>query len=108
MNIHIHHHYSDKLNSALDYIIHLIKTNNLKLTEMSQELDNLTQEVSEEVTVMASAVVLINGLATQVAEIKAQLAAQGIDNTKLNDLSQSLNTSGDALAAAVQANTPSA
>lgn len=72
---------------------------------MSQELDNLTNEVSEEVGVIDSAIVLINGLAAQIAEIKAQLEAQGIDNAKLNELSATLDSKGNELAQAV-ANNP--
>ena len=71
---------------------------------MSQELDNLTNEVSEEVGVIDSAIVLINGLAAQITEIKAQLEAQGIDNAKLNELSATLDLKGNELAQAVANN----
>lgn len=69
-------------------------------------LDNLVTEVSETTTVQASAVVLLNSLSATVTDIKAQLAAQGIDNATLNDLSASLDTNTNALADAIVANTP--
>lgn len=71
-------------------------------------LDNLVNEVTETTTVQASAVTLLNGLKTQLDAAIAELAAQGIDNATLNNLSASLDTSTNDLAAAVAANTPGA
>lgn len=62
-------------------------------------LDDLTAQVANEETVVASAIVLINGFA-------ARLAAAGTDPKKLKDLQASLKTGADSLAAAVAANTP--
>lgn len=67
-------------------------------------LDNLVTEVSETTTVQASAVTLLNGLSAIIADIRAQLAAQGIDNETLNTLATNLDTSTNDLAAAVAAN----
>lgn len=72
------------------------------------ELDRLTLEVTEITTVTDSAIALINGLAATVQQVKDELAATGVTNDTLNALSDSLNTQGDALAAAVAANTPAA
>lgn len=69
-------------------------------------LDALVTEVSETTTVQASAVTLLNGLSAVITDIKAQLAAQGIDNQTLNDLSANLDSSTNDLAAAISANTP--
>lgn len=69
-------------------------------------LDTLVSEVSETTTVQASAVTLLNGLSAIITDVKAQLAAQGIDNETLNNLSASLDTSTNDLATAVSANTP--
>lgn len=74
----------------------------------NENLDNLVNEVSETTTVQASAVTLLNGLKAQLDAAIAELAAQGIDNATLNNLSASLDTSTNDLAAAVAANTPGA
>jgi hypothetical protein len=72
---------------------------NRKLAKMSKELDDLTAEVSAEITVEQSAVVLINGFA-------AQLAAAGTDPAALTALHDSIAAESANLAAAVAANTP--
>ena len=68
---------------------------------MSQELDSLTVQVTRNTDVEASAVVLLKGLAQQIADLKT-------DPVKLQALSDNLKTSADALAEAVVANTPAA
>lgn len=69
-------------------------------------VDTLVTEVSETVTVQGSAIALLNGLSAIITDVKAQLAAAGIDNATLNQLSTDLDTNTNALAAAVTANTP--
>lgn len=64
-------------------------------------IDDLTAQVAENTTVEGSAITLIQGIA-------AQLAAAGTDPAKLAALQTQLKASGDALAAAVAANTPAA
>jgi len=64
-------------------------------------LDDLTAQVTENESVEASALVLINGIA-------ARITAAGTDPVKLNALTASLKVSADALSAAVVANTPAA
>jgi len=71
------------------------------LAHMSQQLDDLTTEVTNATTVEQSAITLIKGLA-------AQLAAAGTDPVKLQALHDSLVASDAALATAVTANTPAA
>lgn len=66
---------------------------------MAQDISGLEAEVAEEVEVMKSAEVLINGLA-------ARLRDAGVDPAKLEKLQADLDASGSALAAAVAANTP--
>jgi len=66
---------------------------------MAQEINELETEVSEEVTVMGSATTLINGFADRLRDA-------GVDPAKLAKLQSDLDTSGNALAAAVAANTP--
>lgn len=67
---------------------------------MSAEFDALVAQVTENTTVEASAVTLIQGIAAQLAgnPTPAQVDA----------LAAELKTSSDALAAAVAANTPAA
>ena len=69
-------------------------------------IDLLVTEVSETKTVQDSAIALLNGLKSRLDAAIAELAANGIDNATLNQLSTDLDTSTNALAAAVSANTP--
>ena len=75
-----------------------------EIARMSATIDALETQVAETNTVIASAVVLISGLRDQLIAIQAELAALGIDNVKLNDLTTSLDESEQALAAAVATN----
>jgi hypothetical protein len=72
-----------------------------KEQRMSQQLDDLTAEVTRNTSVEKSALALIQGFA-------AQLAAAGTDPVQLQALRDSLAANDDELAAAVAANTPSA
>jgi hypothetical protein len=67
---------------------------------MSAEFDALTAQVAASTTVEASAVALIQGIA-------AQLAGNPTP-AQVNALASELQTSSNALAAAVAANTPAA
>lgn len=74
-------------------------------------IGNLTTEVSEEVTIMASATALINGFQARLEAAVAAALANGATEAELqplNDLVTALDTEGNNLAAAVQANTPQA
>lgn len=68
-------------------------------TKMSAEFDALTAQVHATRDIAASAVTLINGIADRIA-------AAGTDPVALQALTDELRASDDALAAAVQANTP--
>lgn len=72
------------------------------------ELDNLVSEVSEITTVSGSAIALLNGLSAIITQVREELAATGVSNDTLNGLSDNLNTTSNALADAVAANTPAA
>jgi hypothetical protein len=65
---------------------------------MPQDISSLETEVSEETGIMESATILINGFA-------ARLKDAGVDPAKLAQLQSDLDTKGNALATAVQANT---
>lgn len=84
---------------ALTAIHKTLASINEKLATMSAELDTLTTEVSETGTVVESAIVLLKGL-------KAKLDAAGTDPVKLKELSDSLNSQQEKLAAAIAENTP--
>lgn len=75
---------------------------------MSQELDNLKNEVTEATTVQASAAALLSGLKGRLDTAIAELQAQGVTNEALNQLSSDLDTSSNALQEAIVANTPAA
>lgn len=76
-----------------------LTTLNQRSLQMSQELDQLEQEVSRNTEVDQSAITLLTGLAAQIEALKT-------DPVKLQALADSLRGSSDALAAAVVANTP--
>ena len=87
-------HFEDQLNRILDLI------NKLE-TKMATALEDLTAQVTQTNTVIDSAIILIQG-------IKAALDAAGTNPAALKALSASLDTSEQALAAAIVANTPAA
>ncbi len=66
---------------------------------MSEQLDRLTTEVTENADVIASAVTLINGLSQQIRDLQNDPAA-------LAALADKLDAQSNDLAAAVTANTP--
>jgi hypothetical protein len=68
---------------------------------MATDLSGLTAEVTRNTEVDDSAVALINGLATQIEQLKT-------DPVALQALADSMRASSDKLAAAVAANTPAA
>ena len=98
LNVFLHpgvdSHVRDQLNRILNAIHHLEK-------KLSTELQDLTTQVAETKTVIDSAIVLIQG-------IKAALDAAGSNPAALKALRDSLDTSEQALAAAIVANTPAA
>ena len=73
-------------------------------------LGSLTTEVGEATTIMASATALIGGFQSRLEAAVAAALANGASEAELqplNDLVSALDREGNALAAAVQANTPS-
>ncbi len=72
-----------------------------KETDMAGELDALKAQVSQNTTVIGSAIALIQGL-------KAKLDAAGTDPAALAALSAELGAQDQALADAITANTPAA
>jgi hypothetical protein len=74
-------------------------------------IGTLTTEVGEATTIMASATALIGGIQGRIESAVAAALANGATEAELqplNDLVAALDTEGNALAAAVEANTPAA
>lgn len=85
----------------------------MTLSDIQQKVNTLIQDVTDEDTVIDSAVTLITGLVQTLADLKAQLAAAGTDATALASVGDSLDglistvsSKKDALAASVAAGTP--
>lgn len=99
--IDIYHHFDSeiKVNKKLDEILKLLDVIRRKEDVMSAELDALTVQVTANTDVEASAILLLQGLAAQIAALKT-------DPVALQALSNSLKMSADNLAAAITANTP--
>jgi hypothetical protein len=85
----------DEILSAL----HDIRDIKKELKRMATILDQLTQDVTDENTAIASLIQLLNN-------ISAQLQAAGTDPVKLKALDDTINAEKAAIVAAVTANTP--
>lgn len=83
------------------YIIRKLRKIERKLNIMAGEIDTLTAQVTSNTDVIESAITLIGN-------IHDLLVAAGTDATKLQALSDTLNTEDAKLAAAITANTPAA
>ena len=90
----------------MDEIISVAKDIREELRHMSAELEAVALEVEETKGVEESAVVLLQGLSARLDQLAADLAAAGIDNSRVLELSAELDASSDALAAAVAAFPP--
>jgi hypothetical protein len=100
MRIDIYHHHKDlEINFKLNEILMLLRDIRLREEHMSIQLDALTEQVAKNEDLENSAIELIIGIATQLAEIKD-------DPVKIQALADSLKVSADNLAAAIVANTP--
>jgi hypothetical protein len=100
VRIDVYHH-NLPTDFKLDKIIRLLRDIQLKEEQMSVELDAVTVQVTANEDLEQSAIVLIQGIAAQLAAIKD-------DPAKIQALADSLKVSADALAAAITANTPAA
>ena len=85
----------------LDLIITMLTESKVRENKMATDLSALQAEVERNGQVDQSAIVLLNGLAAKIEELKTDPAA-------LQAFADSLKGSSDALAAAVVANTPAA
>ena len=89
----------NRIEAKVDLVLDLDRQILVKENVMSAELDVLTAQVQKNTDVEESAIVLIKGLADQIATLKD-------DPVKLQALSDQLKGEADKLAAAVTANTP--
>ena len=103
MDLHVYLHMVESENDKLDQILALLLEIKYKEIQIMADLTTLQTQVTANTTVEGSAVILIQGIATQLA---AAIASN--DPAKLQALQDQLNTSATALAAAVAANTPAA
>lgn len=105
IDLYVHHQSRDESAIAhrLGNIEAILKSILFKEEQMAGELDALKVDVAESVDVQNSAIVLLNGLK---AALDAAIASG--DPAALTALSASLDSTKDALAAAIVANTPAA
>ena len=103
IKVDVYHHFAeeDPYAKKLDNILALLKSVQKEEQHMSQELDDLKAAVAENTALDQSAIDLINGLAAQILALKD-------DPVALAALSAEIKAKSAALAAAIQANTPSA
>lgn len=100
--------FAHKILGRLDQISEKLSIIFEKELQMSAEMDALQVSVENTKTVEDSAIALIEGVAAQIKTLSDELAAEGVDNTKIAALSAELDAKSAALAAAVTANTPAA
>jgi hypothetical protein len=91
MKINVYHHFDDPT------LCQILK----EMHTMAVNLDRLTTEVSENTTVIESAITLIDGLRQAIIDA-------GADPVKLGELADKLDSQSNRLAAAVADNTPAA
>jgi hypothetical protein len=101
MKIDVHLHFPIEITQKLDKILDALGSIRRKEATMSVELDNLAAQVKANGDAEASAIVLIKGLADQIAAAKT-------DPVALQALSDSLKASATSLSEAITANTPAA
>lgn len=104
--VHVHFELSNELNQRFYEVIQKLDQVLTEISRLSQEekrtmadLNELTEEVTNNTDVVASAVTLIAGLADQ-------LEAAATDPAAVQALANTLRTNNQSLAAAVAANTP--
>lgn len=103
MDLHLYLHFvapdTSHVDARLDSIVSLLNGLIGKVNTMSAELDALTAAVTQENTVIDSAIVLLKNLAAQIAALKTDPAA-------LQALADGITAKAQALADAIVANTP--
>lgn len=80
----------------------LVVTKGIYMSKNS--IEALTAAVERDTTIKAGAVTFIQGLLTELSEVKAELAGKGVDVSILDNLTAKLDAGTDALASALEAN----
>jgi cell division septum initiation protein DivIVA len=101
VDVHVYWHGSLVEQQKLDLILDAVKTLIEEEKEIMADLTTLTAQVQQNTDVEASAIVLLNGLSAQIAQIKN-------DPVALQALADQLKTSSTSLADAITANTQAA
>lgn len=101
VDVHVYSHGSPVEQHKLDQILAAVKTLVEEEKEIMADLTALTAQVQQNTEVDASAIVLLNGLSAQIAQIKN-------DPVALQALADQLKSSSTSLADAITANTPAA
>jgi SepF-like predicted cell division protein (DUF552 family) len=101
LNIHVFFHVATDERGTLDQILNAVNTLISQEKIIMTDLTQLTAQVKQNTDVEASAIVLLNGLAAQIAQIKN-------DPVAVQSLSDQLKSSASNLADAITANTPAA
>ena len=101
VDVHVYWHGSLVEQHKLDQILDAVKTLIEQEKIIMADLTALTSQVQQNTEVEASAIVLLNGLSAQIAQLKN-------DPVALQALADQLKTSSDSLASAITANTPAA
>jgi len=101
VDVHVHWHGNPVEQEKLDLILDAVNNLVRQEKEIMADLTTLTDQVRQNTEVDASAIVLLNGLSAQIAQIKT-------DPEALQALADQLKSSAASLADAVTANTPAA
>ena len=101
MRVDVYVHWADAENNKLDAILAMLKDSKQREVHMSVELDALKAKVAANTTVVGSAIVLIDGLAQQIRDLKD-------DPVALAALANELEATNANLAGKVAENTPQA
>lgn len=99
IDLHIIEEGRAAVNEKLDAILKLLQDSKKREIDMSLEMDSLAVAVTNNTALDESIIALLNGIAAQIVD------AAG-DKAKALELAAELNAKSDALAAAIQANTP--
>jgi len=100
------HFFYKKVNKKLNQIIETLDFFTQEVNGMSMELDMLAEQVAETKTIEASVIVLLDGIKAQLDSIIVELEEAKVDATTLIALRDDLDTSEQALAAAVSVFVP--
>ena len=99
IDVHLKEEGRELVNQKLDAILQLLQESKQWEIDMSIQMDSLAVAVTNNTALDDSIIALLNGIAGQIVD------AAG-DKAKALELAAELNAKSDALALAIQANTP--